>query len=63
MKPGFEWDSEKAEKNLFKHEVDFNEASSVFDDPEFISFIDDEHSIDEERILRLAYPIRAGCCW
>ena len=26
----FEWDKEKEKKNLIKHKVDFNEASTVF---------------------------------
>jgi uncharacterized protein len=33
MKPNFEWDSEKERKNIRKHEISFDEASSVFDDP------------------------------
>jgi uncharacterized DUF497 family protein len=48
VKPNFEWDADKAEKNISKHDVDFDEASSVFDDPMFITFLDEEHSIDEE---------------
>lgn len=28
----FEWDSDKAELNLKKHEVSFDEAITVFDD-------------------------------
>ena len=53
MKPNFEWDSDKAEKNISKHDVDFDEASSVFDDPMFITFLDEEHSIDEERYITI----------
>ncbi|HNQ95472.1 MAG: BrnT family toxin [Anaerolineales bacterium] len=53
MKPDFEWDPEKAEKNLQKHEVSFEEASSVFDDPMFITVLDDEHSDDEERYITI----------
>ena len=29
----FEWDSEKAERNLKKHKVSFDEAKTLFDDP------------------------------
>ena len=32
----FVWDSAKAEKNLIKHGVSFEEATSVFADPLFI---------------------------
>jgi len=53
MKPNFEWDPEKAEKNIRKHEVSFNEASSVFDDPILITLLDEEHSTDEERFITI----------
>jgi hypothetical protein len=53
MKPDFEWDPKKAQKNLQKHEVSFDEASSVFDDPMFITLLDDEHSADEERYITI----------
>jgi uncharacterized DUF497 family protein len=49
----FEWDPEKAKKNLKKHGVSFEEASTIFDDPQFISFLDEEHSTDEERIITI----------
>ena len=49
----FEWDPEKAQRNLGKHKVSFEEASTVFDDPLFITFLDEEHSIDEERYITL----------
>lgn len=53
MKPKFEWDPEKAQKNLKKHEVSFDEASSVFDDPLFITLLDDDHSDEEERYITI----------
>jgi uncharacterized DUF497 family protein len=53
MKPHFEWDPEKAAKNTQKHLVDFDEASTIFDDPQFITFLDEDHSIDEERYITL----------
>ena len=53
MKPKYEWDPKKAEKNLSKHDVYFDEASSVFDDPNFITFLDEEHSFDEERYITI----------
>ena len=49
---GFDWDSDKASKSVEKHHVSFEEAATVFDDPMFITFIDGEHSIDEERSLQ-----------
>jgi len=33
MNEKFEWDPEKAESNLVKHAVSFEEAASVFFDP------------------------------
>ena len=50
---GFEWDAGKASENFEKHLVSFEEAATVFDDPMFITFIDDEHSIDEERYITI----------
>jgi uncharacterized protein len=49
----FEWDDEKAKHNLIKHQVDFEEACSIFDDPQFITFLDEEHSSDEERYITI----------
>ena len=37
----FEWDLAKAAENLVKHGVDFEEAKTVFDDPMFITALDD----------------------
>jgi uncharacterized protein len=55
---GFEWDSDKASKNVEKHHVSFEEAATVFDDPMFITFIDGEHSIDEERYITIGLSSR-----
>ena len=53
MKVTVEWDPVKAETNLKKHQVSFEEASTVFDDPLFITFLDIEHSANEERYITL----------
>lgn len=47
----FEWDEDKAKKNILKHQVSFDEAKTVFDDPLYIDFYDPDHSIDEDRYL------------
>jgi uncharacterized DUF497 family protein len=47
----FEWDREKAEANLAKHGVSFEEAVSVFGDPLATTVPDPDHSIGEERFL------------
>jgi uncharacterized DUF497 family protein len=54
----FEWDERKAARNMEKHQVDFDEAKTTFDDPMFISFIDDEHSLDEERYITIGFSDR-----
>lgn len=47
----FEWDGNKAERNVSKHGVSFEEAKTVFDDPLYVDFYDPDHSEDEERYL------------
>jgi uncharacterized DUF497 family protein len=48
----FEWDSAKAEENLWKHGVSFEEAQTVFYDDFPREFYDDEHSEWENRLLK-----------
>ena len=45
----FEWDDRKAEINLRKHQVSFQEAATVFDDKLGVVIDDLEHSWDEPR--------------
>jgi len=45
----FEWDDEKARRNLEKHGVSFEEAQTVFDDPLAGIKADPDHSIGEKR--------------
>ena len=47
----FEWDKGKAERNLIKHGVSFDEAKTVFDDPLYVDFYDPSHSDNEDRYL------------
>jgi uncharacterized DUF497 family protein len=54
----FEWDSKKAEKNIKKHGVTFQEASTVLGDPLAISFPDPDHSKDEERELTFGQSLQ-----
>jgi len=49
----FEWNIAKAKKNLEKHGVSFEEAKTIFEDPQFITFLDEEHSEDEERHITI----------
>jgi uncharacterized DUF497 family protein len=54
----FEWDADKANMNAEKHRVSFEEAATVFDDPMFITFIDSEHSMGEERYITIGMSRR-----
>ena len=47
----FEWDAEKAARNLEKHEISFDEAASVFADPLYVDFYDPDHSAEEHRYI------------
>lgn len=47
----FDWDTNKAENNLSKHQVSFDEAKTVFNNSLYIDFYDPDHSEDEERYL------------
>jgi uncharacterized protein len=49
----FEWDANKAATNLRKHGVSFEEAATVFADPDALDGPDLRHSEQEERSLRL----------
>jgi hypothetical protein len=54
----FEWDPAKARKNLEKHGVSFEEASTVFYDDSGIIDDDPDHSIGEHRELFLGRSAR-----
>ena len=54
----FEWDSNKANQNLEKHGISFEEAISVFYDERAVEFYDDEHSEWENRFLMLGLSAR-----
>ncbi|MFA4835727.1 MAG: BrnT family toxin [Dehalococcoidia bacterium] len=53
----FEWDHQKAAGNKHKHGVTFHEAATVFGDPMAITFVDPDHSEDEERFLSFGLSI------
>jgi uncharacterized DUF497 family protein len=67
----FEWDARKAVVNRTKHGVSFEEAVTVFGDPDALDGPDLHHSEEESRFLRLgraatgrvlvvAYTVRRG---
>ncbi len=47
----FEWDNKKAESNLKKHQVSFEEGASIFSDALAFTFRDPDHSVGEIRYL------------
>lgn len=51
----FEWDNDKAGSNLTKHSVSFEEASTVFGDPNSITISDPVHSLSEARYIILGH--------
>ena len=47
----FEWDSRKADSNLKKHGVSFQEAASIFGNVLSITYPDPDHSTREQRFI------------
>jgi len=50
----FIWNELKERANILKHRVDFYTAANAFNDPKKKIFIDEEHSIKEERYFCIA---------
>ncbi len=53
----FSWDARKALGNLRKHGVSFEEAATVFSDPEGLDWDDFEHSLAERRSTRIGFSL------
>lgn len=49
----FVWDQKKAAENLRKHNVSFEEATSVFFDDYAVEYHDPDHSEEEDRFIML----------
>jgi len=47
----FEWDEKKANENLKRHNISFDEAKTVFNDPFSITIYDPDHSATEHRYI------------
>lgn len=47
----FEWHTEKALKNIKRHNITFEEASTAFSDPLSLTINDPLHSDDEQRLV------------
>lgn len=54
----FEWNADKAQRNLRKHHVTFLEAVMVFNDSFAITYYDDAHSDYEQRFVTLGMSDR-----
>jgi len=54
----FEWDTKKAQINLQKHKVGFEEAQTIFADPFLVTFPDEFHSKIEERFISIGMSTR-----
>jgi uncharacterized DUF497 family protein len=53
----FSWDAQKAITNYEKHGVPFEEASTVFGDPDALDWEDIQHSRSERRFKRVGISI------
>ncbi len=49
----FSWDRKKAQSNLIKHRISFDEAQTVFDDENARLIFDPDHSDEEDRFILL----------
>jgi len=54
----FTWDKNKAEFNIRKHGITFEEATTVFTDPLSLTIDDPLHSFDEERAVIIGQSFR-----
>lgn len=51
LKLTFEWHDGKNKENIRKHDVSFDEARTVFNDPFAMTIYDPDHSVDEDRFI------------
>jgi uncharacterized DUF497 family protein len=56
----FEWDDVKAESNLKKHGVSFEEGATIFNDPKIATVFDPDHSEDEDRYISIGTSIQGS---
>ncbi len=49
----FEWNSDKAIRNIQKHNVSFTEAATIFNDPLSLTYPDPDHSHYENRYITI----------
>jgi len=54
----FEWDYNKAKTNVLKHQINFEDATSVFKDKNMLSIFDDKHSQSEDRWITIGMDFK-----
>ena len=54
----FEWDPFKAQSNLWKHGISFEEASTALLDPLSKTDLDPDHSLEEQRFITFGVSAR-----
>ena len=54
----YEWDENKNKLNKLNHGISFEDAKSVFDDENAISWYDELHSQDEDRFIIVGIGIK-----
>lgn len=54
----FEWDTKKAQLNMKRHGISFDEASTAFRDPLSKTIDDPLHSYEEERLVLIGHSIK-----
>jgi hypothetical protein len=54
----FEWDLDKEKRNIAKHGINFQKATTVFSDPLELTIADPDHSFNEMRWLSIAYSYK-----
>jgi uncharacterized protein len=58
----FDWDQKKAQRNVRKHRLSFEEAATVFYDPLSATFDDPDHSEEESRFITIGYSSQNRLC-
>ena len=53
----FEWDEKKNKINIGKHNVSFEDAREIFDDPLHLSYLDERFSYFEERWITIGQTL------
>jgi uncharacterized DUF497 family protein len=54
----FDWDARKPARNIRKHGVSFEEAATIFADPDGLEWEDLDHGHTEDRSKRLGFSVK-----